>query len=169
MAHVFGLLCHYFFVISKKAQFSMESYISLTFSPASWLLSIIMNIQPWVLFLAPLPSLRGWVLLCFITWWYYFCLFLFCFCFFPFPVNTWMLSTGTVFYYMYMSVLTSGVFVEHIHAMPPQEGIGSPGTWNALWLLGNKPRSSGRGSDVLTVEPSFQPLPLSFYFISFLF
>lgn len=45
MTHVFGLLCHYFFVIKKKAQFSVESYVSLKFCSASWLLSIIMNIH----------------------------------------------------------------------------------------------------------------------------
>lgn len=80
-----------------------------------------------------------------------------------------MLATGTAFYYMYMGVLTSCMFVQHIHAMPPEEGIGYPGTWTALWVLGSKPGSFGRASSVLTMEPSFQSPPLSFYFISFLF
>lgn len=119
MTPIFGLLCHYFFVIKKKVQFSVESYESLKFCPASWLLSIIMNIQPWVLFFGPsatymaecccvlLPA--GTVFVCF-----------FLFLFFHFLVNTWMLSTGTVFYYIYMGVLTSCMFVQHIHVMPPE-------------------------------------------------
>lgn len=144
----------------------MESYVSLKFCSASWLLSIIMNIHLALgSFFGP-SAILTWVSA--VVFYYLLVLFLFVsflFFFFPFLANTWMLATGTAFYYMYVGVLTSCMFVQHIHAMPPEEGIGSPGTWSALWVLGSKPGSFGRASSVLTMEPSFQPPPLSFYFI----